>query len=504
MKLLTALQIREADQYTIKNEPISSIDLMERAARQCTNWILQHFSKDYQFNIFTGPGNNGGDGLAIARQLAIEGYKIFTYQVKISDKLSEDSQINLSRLREQNRVEIYTISNDKELPELSGSVIIDAIFGSGLSRPVEGLAKKVINHINASNNEVIAIDIPSGLFSESNCNNNYDVIIKANYTLTFQVPKLSFLLAGNNQFVGKCTVLDIGLSQEIIESFSSNFFLITKKMAYAILKPRSTFSHKGTFGHALLIAGSFGRMGATVLGARACLRTGCGLLTVHVPYNGVNIIQTAVPEAMVNPDECDNIFTTIPDTDSFSALGIGPGIGLYPETKKTFEELVTSVNIPLVIDADGLNIIGQNKKILKKLPENCILTPHPKEFERIGGKLPGDFDNFDYLSAFAKENKCFVVFKEAFTKIACPNGKIYINSSGNPGMATAGSGDTLTGMILSLLAQGYTSEQACLLGVYLHGLAGDLYAHEYSEESLIADDIINNIGNAFKKIRSND
>ena len=502
MKLLTAAQIREADKYTIINEPVSSIDLMERAALTCTEWIMRNFPDNYCFKIFTGPGNNGGDGLAIARQLADKKYKTEVYQVKINKKLSDDSEINLKRLQNQKKVIINEISNNRDFPAIDkNEIIIDAIFGSGLSRPVEGITAKIIQRINNCGNKTISIDIPSGLFSEDNTGNDPEAIIHADYTLTFQLPKLSFFLNKNQFYTGKWFINNISLNIDFINNCDSVFHYSEHSSVKSILKKRKTFDHKGNFGHALLIAGSKGKMGASVLSAKACLKSGCGLITVHTPVSGVNIIQTSFPEAMCSIDKETDIFSEVNDINTYSAIGIGPGIGIHPYTKKGMTDIIKRIKIPLVIDADGLNILSEDKTLLEKLPENAILTPHPREFERLTGKIPGDYNIFRFLADFAVKYKCYLVYKEAYTKIATPEGKIYINPTGNPGMATAGSGDTLTGIILSFLAQGYSSEHASILAVYIHGLAADIYSEEYSEESLTAHEIINNLGKAFKTLK---
>jgi ADP-dependent NAD(P)H-hydrate dehydratase / NAD(P)H-hydrate epimerase len=506
MKLLTASQIRETDQYTIENEPIASIDLMERAARQCSHWLKSYLPKNQKIMVFTGPGNNGGDGLAIARQLAENGYNIVLCQVKFTDKLSAGSQINLKRLKDQGKVKMLEIFSEIDIPGIDANmVVIDAIFGSGLSRPSEGLALQAIQKINRSGAKVIAIDVPSGLYSENNKENPPEGIIRAARTLTFQLPKLSFLLAKNNAFTGKWHVLDIGLDPGFMQSCESNFFWADKKSVQALLKPRQAFSHKGKFGHALHISGSYGKMGAAIMGAHACLRSGCGLVTVHAPKSGVGVVQVALPEAMVSFDSSEYIFSTPPEMGPYSAIGIGPGLGTADETAQALHMVLRNSKAPLVIDADGLNILAQNPEWMNLLePNKTVLTPHPKEFERLFGKMPPDMEMFDYLCHISNKFKAYIVYKEAYTKIACPDGKIIVNSTGNPGMATAGSGDVLTGIILSFVAQGMAIEAACVLAVFVHGLAGDLYVPDFSETSLTAGDLIEYLGKTFKKLMEDD
>lgn len=501
MKILTAEQIRKADAYTIEHEPISSVDLMERAARCCTKWISENLNSFHTVKIFTGPGNNGGDGLAVARMLWEEGLDVHVFMLAPSDKLSPDSLVNYERLTNSYTTVCISQIEDNRLPDISkNDIIIDALFGSGLSRPLNGLAATVVNHINQFGATVLSIDIPSGLFSETNTPNRVGPIICADYTLTFQMPKLSFLFAENEAYTGQWNTLDIGLLVEGINGQSSPYLVIEKKDIATILHRRTKFSHKGTFGHALLMAGSYGKMGAAILSAKACLRSGVGLLTTHVVSKGYAIMQTVVPEAMVSIDPNANIISVLPDNDKYSAIGIGPGIGTDPETAKALQALLQKTKVPLVLDADALNLLACQRGWMDNLPPYSILTPHPGEFDRLAGKSVNGYERHLRQIEFAKKYQVIVVLKGAYTSIATPDDVCWFNSSGNPGMATAGSGDVLTGIILSLLAQGYLPVQAALIGVYLHGLAGDVAANHYGEEALIASDIINHLGEAFKAV----
>ncbi|MFW6259758.1 MAG: NAD(P)H-hydrate dehydratase, partial [Tangfeifania sp.] len=380
-------------------------------------------------------------------------------------------------------------------------VIIDGLFGSGLTRPLEGLPAEIVQKINKLQNTVIAIDIPSGLMGEDNSENTFETVLKADFTLTFQFPKISFLFAEHEQFTGKWEVLPIGLHPVGIEKTPSELVFVEKAEVQKMIPSRSKFSHKGTFGHALLIAGSFGKMGATVLASKGCLRAGTGLLTAHVPRLGYSIIQTAVPEAMVSIDPHDSMFTEFPDVSQFSAIGIGPGIGLKHNSQKALHELIEKTEIPMVLDADALNILSENKEWLKKLPANSILTPHPGEFRRLAGKSENSWEQLEKQRQMAKDYNVIVLLKGAFSAIATPGGKVYFNSAGNPGMATAGSGDTLTGIILGLLAQQISPENAVVAAVYLHGRAGDLAAAKKSEPALIAGDISDFLGEAFLDLK---
>jgi NAD(P)H-hydrate epimerase len=503
LKILKSAQVKEVDSYTIENEPILSINLMERAARKCSQWIMAHFHRSLPVNIFVGPGNNGGDGLAIARQLADNDYNVKVFLVKISDKLSEDADINFERLKAQNLVRIITIEKGGELPEITkGEIVIDGLFGSGLNRPLEGFPADVVKHLNRQDVIRVAVDVPSGLFGEDNSSNDYNSIFRAHYTLTFQFPGMSFFFPENEDFVGKWHVLDIGLNQEKIDKVDSPYYLIEREDIRRNLKSRKRFAHKGHFGHVLMVCGGYGKMGAAVLASKAALKTGSGLVTAHVPRLGYSIMQTAAPEVMMSIDDSEVVFTTIPEIDSFTAIGTGPGLGMSGQTSKALKSLFQQSIRPLVIDADALNILGKEPEFMKHVPESSILTPHPKEFERLAGPANDHYSRIQLQMEFAQKHNVFIVLKGGNTTIATPGGNCYFNITGDPGMATAGSGDVLTGMITSLLGQGYLPEMAAILGVYLHGLSGSVASEKLGMESVTATDIINNTGNAFKIIRN--
>jgi hydroxyethylthiazole kinase-like uncharacterized protein yjeF len=503
MKIFTTRQIKEIDDYTIINEPVSSADLMERAADQLLRWYVRSFDRSRRVIIFVGPGNNGGDGLALARLLSVNRFNTEVFFISGSGNTSVDWKHNFQRLEKETKVLFNTIESSEHFPLISSDdVVVDAIFGSGLTRPVEGLAGLIIDKLNHAESVIVSIDIPSGLFGEGNSLNNADNIVQADFTLSFEFPKLSFMFSENSKYTGEWQILPIGLSTYAIRNTKTPYFFLENDYVSPILKKREKFDHKGKFGHGLLIAGSYGKIGASVLGARAAIRTGIGLITCHIPRSGYQIIQTAVPEAMAHVDINETHISHIDTVDAYDAVGIGPGIGTDPETQKTFHNLLSGCNKPLVIDADGINILGMNKDWLNELPHETILTPHIREFERISGKAENSFIRMEKQTELAIKYKCIVVLKGAYTSIASPEGKVFFNSTGNPGMATAGSGDVLTGMILSLLAQGYSPENAAVTGVYLHGLAGDIAAAKSCYESIIATDIIDNIGNAFLKIRN--
>lgn len=498
MKLFTTKQIAELDKYTIENEPVAGIDLMERAALQITNWLVQKFSAERKLLFFAGPGNNGGDALAVARQMAELDLLCEVFILNIEKSMTESAAINLDRLQKQGKVKISTLNSIAEFPETNpADIFIDGLFGSGLKRVTEGFASEIINQINQLPNTVVAIDIPSGLPGENGAGCNEKNTVQACHTLTFQFPKLSFLFPENEQFTGKWEVLPIRLHPEGIDKTPTDFYWIDKTMVQPMIPSRSKFGHKGTYGHALLIAGSYGKMGAAILASKSCLRAGAGLLTTHIPHFGYSILQTAVPEAMASVDQHDSNFTEFPNLSQFSAVGAGPGIGIKTNTMRALIELLKQVKVPLVLDADALNILSENKEWLSSVPENSVLTPHPGEFKRLAGASANSWERLQTQIAFSKKYKVVIVLKGAFTSVSMPDGRVFFNSTGNPGMATAGSGDVLTGFVLGLLSQGFSPENAAIAGVCLHGLAGDFAALKKSENALVAGDIAENLGKAF-------
>ena len=501
MKLFSCKQIAEIDQLTMQLEPISSIDLMERASGAIADWIIQNISNNHPVYIFAGPGNNGGDALAVARILAGYNFDCTVCLSTFGRELKGDPATNWQRLEEQGLVSLNQIDSAESFPDIPvDAVIIDGLLGSGLNKPLDGLAKEIVLKINQSGATVVSIDIPSGLFGEDNTQNDLAGVIRASHTLSFQFPKISFLFPENAEIVGDWEVLPIGLHPEAILKTESKYFNLTKTYISGTIKKRAKFSHKGTFGHALLIAGSYGKMGAAVLASKACLRAGVGLLSSHIPKSGYQIIQNSVPEAMTSIDPSETVFSQVPDLTPFNALGIGPGLDKMPETMLAFRKLLLASPEKLVVDADALNILAENKEWFAYLPENSILTPHPKEFERIAGSSVNSFDRLQKQVQFSIKYKIIMVCKGAHTCITVPDGSVFFNSTGNPGMATGGSGDVLTGIILGLLAQNYTPEDAALIGVFLHGLAGDLAAIQFGQHALIAGDIINQLGSAFLQL----
>ncbi|MAV58772.1 MAG: bifunctional ADP-dependent NAD(P)H-hydrate dehydratase/NAD(P)H-hydrate epimerase [Candidatus Marinimicrobia bacterium] len=499
--ILKSDQINKIDAHTIQNEPISSYNLMERASKICFEEINDNLlGKDFNgtIHIFCGLGNNGGDGLVIARKLHQIGKEIKIYSLFWGQNKSFDYQKNEKKVNELN-LKIEIINNDSHQFLIDkNDFVIDAIWGIGLSRPIKNFASNIIRRINNYSSNIISIDIPSGLSVEHNFKIQKDAIINAKITLTFEFPKLSFLLPETGNFVGDFKILPIGLDKEFIKKQKTNHYFLKKEDIKPIIKSRKKFCHKGDFGHSLIIAGSLGKLGALLLATKACLKSGAGLVTAQVPGCGYNLVQQSIPEAMVIKDSGEYFLESLIDVAKFSSIGIGPGINKKKITLKLINNLLDNFKSPIVIDADAINIISENKVLLKKIPKNSILTPHVGEFRRLVGNWVNDIERQDKLRLFAIKNGIYVILKGPYTSIGCPCGKVFYNSSGNPGMATAGSGDILVGILTSLLSQKYSSKEAAFIAVYIHGLSGDLAQKKYGQISLNASDIINNIHNAFK------
>ncbi|MEX0967000.1 MAG: NAD(P)H-hydrate dehydratase [Bacteroidia bacterium] len=500
MKIFSSGQIQEADKFTIANEGVSSIDLMERAASAFTNEFIRHFRPHLPVIVFCGPGNNGGDGLAICRLLKGHGYEVFAAILQITDNYSVDFRINLGRLQEMKEVPILYITEISDTPVIpENAVVIDAVFGMGLSRALNGLPSEIVKRLNKLQAVRVAVDMPSGLFADK-ANAEEDPIFKADYTYSFQLPKLAFMMPANEQFVGKWKILDIGLSREFIQKTESRYHYLMMDDVLPIVKERPQFSYKNMYGHTLIMAGSYGKIGAAVLTTKACLRTGVGLVTAYLPKCGYSIMQSAVPEAMVITDEHEQFLSDIPALSAFSVVGVGPGLGKSKETRTALLQLFRNRDEPLVIDADALNILAENKEYFGDLPKNSVLTPHPGEFSRLAGKADNDFEQINMLSDLSKKYNCIMLLKTSATAIALPDGTLWFNSTGNPGMATGGTGDVLTGVITGLISQRYEPAEAALLGVYLHGLAGNIAASRSGYESLTAGDVIHSLGKAWKAL----
>lgn len=507
MKIFSAAQIKEADQTTLERQEISSDELMERAAGLVYEEIHKRLQNaDIPVKIFCGIGNNGGDGLVVGRLLLEQGYNVDIYIVNYSDQRSQEFLKNYDRVKNMTKKWPSLLKSEEDFPEIKeGDFVVDAIFGVGLNRPLVDWVAKLVQHINNSGAFVLAVDMPSGLAADKPVGSK-NAIIQANYTITFQTPKLSFFLPETAEFVGDLQVLEIGLDRDFLVKTKPLAQLIGKTEARALYTPRKKQSHKGTYGHALMVGGSYGKIGSICLSSTAALKAGAGMVTIFAPSCGYQILQTALPEAMVLTDEAEEILTNIDHGMDPTVIGFGPGVGTDEKTVKAFKGLLKKNNKPMVVDADGLNIIARNKHFLELLPEGSILTPHPKELERLIGSWENDFQKLEMAQELVKKHKLILVIKGAFT-FTVTSEDIYINSTGNPGMATAGSGDVLTGVITAFVSQGYEPLRAAILAVYLHGKAGDIAAEKLGFEGLIAGDIAANTGAAvldlFKQNQNN-
>lgn len=497
MKILASEQLYQADKATVEKQKISSWELMERAGTQVFNWLHQILNEaPVPVRIFCGIGNNGGDGLVLGRLLLAKGYTVSLYVVNYSDKRSEDFGKNYEKYIHHAKVPPKTISSEADFPVINaGDIVVDAIFGIGLNRPPEGWVKKLIRHLNHSEALRLAIDVPSGLYPNKPLEDR-EAVYKAKFVLTFQLPKLTFFLPDSAPFISGYKILDIGLDADFIDHAEPLATFITRPQAKQYYIPREKFGHKGTYGHSLIIAGSYGKIGAAILATTAALKTGAGMVTAFVPKCGYQIMQISVPEAMVLTDDKENHLSAISFGFEPSAMAIGMGIGKAKETLEAFKEFLRKVEKPLVIDADGLNLISENSGLLQYIPKNSILTPHPGELKRLIGEWENDFDKLEKTKSFSKEHQVIVVIKGAYT-MTVHEDSLFVNSTGNPGMGTAGSGDALSGVITGLLSQGYKPLEAAIFGVYLHGSAGDIAACQNGPEALTARDIIDNLSQAY-------
>lgn len=502
MKILSSKEIYEADRRTYKSQMLTTISLMERAAQKCVDWIVSHYSRNTHITIYAGPGNNGGDGLAMARLLYDATFEVDLIVVGYASADPNDDVLeNLRRLvRRDIQIHYFNTKSDIVNPK-ADSLIIDCLFGIGIKGAAKGLFKSVIDNINELDNSVVSIDLPSGLFAQGLFDED-NSIIHADHTLTLQAPKLNFLLAESGRYVGYLHVIDINL--DLNDETEERYSYFDHDEAIKIHKSRERFTHKGTYGHSLIIGGKEGMMGSVILATKAALRSGSGMVSCFVPRCGLQPIQVALPEAIVLQDKGTRSIHEIALEKDYEAVGIGVGMGQGIETKETLLKYLKGAKHPIVLDADALNLIASTKNVNDHIPEGCVITPHPKEFERLVGPWNDGYQKLDFIRKFAKDNKCVVVFKDAYTIVCDESGIVSFNSSGNSGMATAGSGDVLTGIITGLLAQGYEPLNAAKLGVYIHGKAGDIAAEESSQEALISSDLLDNIGNAFRTVSGKD
>ncbi len=502
MKILTGSQIKELDKYTIEHEPIASIDLMERAARALTQAITEIWTQTTPFVVFAGPGNNGGDALAVARMLAEKGYAVDVFLFNTHGQLSEECERNRDRVVNEGIVRRFTeITTNFDPPKLAHpTVVIDGLFGSGLNKPLTGGFASLVRYINQSPVKVVSIDMPSGLMTEDNTNNTPNAIIKADLTLTLQMKKLCMFFADCQQFLGKVRVLDIKLSKAYIENVPAGYATISSRYVRQQMLQRDDFANKGTMGSALIIAGSYGMAGAAVLATRACMRSGAGKVTALTPRCNYNIMQVSAPEAITRLDS-EDYYSEAVATDEFDAVGIGPGLGREEGSALALMSQLQQTTCPTVLDADALNMLGSHGTWISQLPDNVIMTPHPKELERlVGSACHSDYERLCAAKELAENLRAYIILKGHYSALCLPDGDVIFNTTGNSGMATAGSGDVLTGLVTGLLARGYSRKNACLTAMYLHGMAGDIAAQKKGKECMVASDIIEALPQAFAEL----
>lgn len=500
-KIFPTVRIPEIDEYTIEHEPITSLELMERASRIWCEYFLKKFSSPSSVTVVTGCGNNGGDGYAIARMLRARGVEVAVIHLDTGGKMTPGCETNALRWKEMGG-KTFEVRSAEDFGLEMETIVVDAIFGSGLNRKITGAVAGVIRKLNALANTVVAVDVPSGLMGEDNAANDRSAIVCADYTFTFQCPKLSFFLPENACHVGEWQVLDIGLHPAAVGTVPTDWYYTTADVVAGLLPRPGKFDHKGTNGCGLLIAGSYGMMGGAVLAARAAVCSGVGLLVCHVPREGGNIMQIAVPEAVLDMDESPCCFSEEKGCRKYDAIAIGPALGRAPETVAAFRELLLQRRQSMIVDADALNILAEHSELLDNLHPGCLLTPHPKEFERLAGKSANDFDRLNKLSIFAHRYNVYVLLKGAHSVVATPEGQLYFNMSGNPGMAKGGSGDVLTGVLLALAANGLDMLSVARIGAFAHGLAGDLLAGECGYRGMAAGRLAEQMGKAWKMLES--
>ncbi|WP_019038544.1 bifunctional ADP-dependent NAD(P)H-hydrate dehydratase/NAD(P)H-hydrate epimerase [Psychroflexus tropicus] len=501
MKILNASQLSELDDYSCKEQEISSWELMERASHLAYKAIIESINHENEtFRILAGPGNNGGDGLAIAYFLHRDGYDVKVDLINYTKTRSDDNRKNLDRLLSKSNCEINHVNSDSKLPEFKASeIVIDSIFGVGLNRPMPEFVQELVRVVNSSANEVISIDVPSGMYLNKTPSQAEEVI-QADLTLSFQTPKLSFYFPDYEVYIGKTKLIDIGLSQNKLEEISTDFYALDLTLAKRFYQPRKRFSHKGTYGHAVIVGGSQNMIGSVLLASKSCLRSGVGKLSVMMPSIGHMSLNQFVPEAMCIPNTLDHDISSAELNFDPNAVGIGIGLSCSNHAYQALKSWLKQIDSPVVIDADALNLIAKHKELEKLVPKQSILTPHPGELKRLLGEWSDDFDKLEKIKALSKRLDVIVLAKDAYSLCVYRN-SVYVNCSGNSGMATAGSGDVLTGLLTGLVAQGYMPYSAAIFGMFLHGLAGDIASKKMSEESLIATDLIDAIGDSFLKLQ---
>ncbi|MEQ8170341.1 MAG: NAD(P)H-hydrate dehydratase [Candidatus Eremiobacterota bacterium] len=513
LKIVTSEEMQSLDRKTINELGIPGMVLMENAGRAVYERIIRRINRDSYVIILAGRGNNGGDGFVIARHLFNNGYKVRIFLIAKKEDLKGDALTNCF-IAEKIDVPVKEIFSENELPFLSfeidkGDLIVDGLLGTGIKGGARGLIAEVINIVNNTGKPVIAIDTPSGL--DCTTGRVEGPCIKATETVTFCLPKRGMFIFPGGLYVGNLVVADISIPQDFWKKDKNLWtYLITSDMIRDNLPVRELDAYKGTCGRVLIVAGSPGFTGAAALSGESSLRTGAGLVTVAIPESLNDIMEIKLTEVMTKPLPETSAGTIslkafdIISVISADAMAIGPGLSTDKETGELVRKLISLSELPLVIDADGLNLLSEDISVLEHRNYPVIITPHPGEMARLTGLTLTEIkaDPVRIAAEFARKWNVYIILKFARSIIATPDGHIYFNPTGTPGMATGGSGDVLTGMVTSFLAQGLSPLYACLCGTYLHGLSGSLACKDLGEESLIAGDLIDYIPDAFGVIKS--
>jgi len=502
MKIFTTDELLEIYRCTVEEDNISPLELISRVAQGVSEEIISRYLPTKPIAIFAGPGNNGAEALATARNLHTQGYTPQVYLFNIGgDKLNDCCTYMRDRFAELENAQIVEVVRDFSLPDLNQSyLVVDGLFGTELRDNLTGGFISLVRYINESHATILSIDLPSGLFSDWNANSIHRNIIHADITLAIQFPRIAFFLKENAPLIGEWKTLDIGLSARAIGNILPTYYLIEREDVKRKLRRRNQFCSKADLGTAAIIAGCYGMMGAAILSARSALKAGVGKLTVYSPRCGYTVIQSTVPEALFKADKNDIVISSITLRNDFNAIAVGPGIGVHEMTVNALEDFLNKAKKPVIIDADAINCISMRPTMLNSIPVLSILTPHAGEFDRLFGPQTSEEARLRKAAEMAKYYNVFIVLKGHYTIIARPDGKIYFNSSGTPALATAGSGDVLTGAIVSFLAQGYLPEIAALMGVYIHGLAGEIAESDQGTYGTTSGDVAAYIGKAIKSI----
>lgn len=505
MKIFNTEDIRAIDRRTMETDGVSSLELIERVAQGVASEIASRWRPSKPLLVFAGPGNNGADALAVARILAELGFSPAVYLLNIGgNKLSRDCRDCRDRLiAEAPGVAFKEVTGKFTTPEINSSyLVIDGLYGTGLKGPLAGGFMLLVRYINESGATVVSIDVPSGMTGDLCADTVNRNIIHADLTLTVQFPRPAFFMRENAELIGEWKTIDINLNHDVIRSTPTGYHLVEGNEVKSLLRPRNPFSSKADYGSALIVAGSYGMMGAAVLAAQGALRAGAGKVTVHAPMCGYEILQSAVPEAMFTADSDKNKLVpgAIKPERDYSAIGVGCGIGTHDITVNALQQFLQSRTRPVVLDADALNCIAKRPTMLSDIPVLSVITPHAGEFDRLFGESPTDEARLLKAIDVAHYHNISILLKGHYTALVRPDYKVYFNSTGTPAMATPGSGDVLTGLITALMAQGYKPEVSALLGAYIHGLAGELAAEIHGDYGVTAGDIAANIGIAIKNL----